>query len=85
MGFSPQRWIWWLRRLDELASIVEVEEEDSEAEEQGEEGVAQSLLWEMMDNMIHIAAQTNGPVGEATKQAGELVAHRPRVRLLGPG
>ncbi|KAK3897067.1 hypothetical protein C8A05DRAFT_20093 [Staphylotrichum tortipilum] len=76
-GFSPQRWMWWLRRLDEIASKVE----DGNADELGGFG---AFVKGMMDNMLHIAAQTNGPVGQAAQQAGGMVRHRPQVRVLGP-
>jgi hypothetical protein len=76
-GFSPQRWIWWLRRLEEIASM---------ASEAGEDGPSlKSLVHGMMDNMMLIAQQTNGPVRKALQQSGGLVRHRPPVRLFGRG
>ena len=80
VGFSPQRWVWWLRRLDEIAATVL--EDDDEQREAGR--CMRAFLEGMMDNMLHIAAQTNGPVAQAAKQAAGLVRHQPRVMLLGP-
>jgi hypothetical protein len=77
-GFSPQRWIWWLRRLDEIASL---------ASEGGEDAPSlKSLVHGMMDNMMLIAEQTNGPVRKALKKPdGRLVSHRPPVKIFGRG
>jgi len=76
-GFSARRWIWWLRCLDEIASL---------ANETGEDAPSfGSLVHGMMDNMMLVAQQTNGPVRKALQQPGGLVSHRPRVQLLGRG
>ncbi|KAL2126358.1 hypothetical protein VTI74DRAFT_1125 [Chaetomium olivicolor] len=81
-GFSPQRWTWWLRRLGEIASLAA---RDDHANEVGEGGRSLTSLVEgMMDNVLLIAAQTNGPVGQASQRSGGLVTHRPPMRLLGP-
>ncbi|KAG7284975.1 hypothetical protein NEMBOFW57_009593 [Staphylotrichum longicolle] len=76
-GFSPQRWMWWLRRLDEIASM---------ASQGGEDTASLALLVHgMMDNMMLIAQQTNGPVRKALQQPDSPVSRRPPVRLFGRG
>lgn len=76
-GFSPQRWMWWLRRLDEIASL---------ASQGGEDTASLGLLVHgMMDNMMLIAQQTNGPVKRALQQPDGPVSRRPPVRLFGRG
>lgn len=81
-GFSPQRWIWWLRRLEELASLASRNGRNSEVGA-GARSLT-SMLEGMVDNMLLIAAQTDGPVGQASQPSGGLLKHRPPMRLLGP-
>ena len=88
-GFSPQRWAWWLRRLDVIASLAVQQEQQ---EQQGHTSVPReagrrtlaSFAHGMMDNMLLIAAQTNGLLGQISRQPGALVTRRPPVRHFGP-
>ncbi len=88
-GFSPQRWAWWLRRLEAIASLAVQQEQQ---EQQGlanvseeDRGRALALFAHgMMDNMLRIAAQTSGLLGRLSRQPGALVRRRPPVRYFGP-
>ncbi|KAK4122870.1 hypothetical protein N657DRAFT_646627 [Parathielavia appendiculata] len=81
-GFSPQRWTWWLHRLDEINSLAAGDVRKDEMGH-GSEGLG-SLVRGMMNNMLLVAEQTNGPVREAVQRSNRLVSHRSPMQLLGP-
>ncbi|KAB5511573.1 hypothetical protein GE09DRAFT_1047543 [Coniochaeta sp. 2T2.1] len=75
-GFSPQRWMWWLRRLEEITTLAE---QNDRAKKVGEGGRSLPIFIRgVMDNMMLIAEQTNGAVARMAKADGG-VRHRPVV------
>ncbi|KAB5571715.1 hypothetical protein GE09DRAFT_1185300 [Coniochaeta sp. 2T2.1] len=79
-GFSPQRWMWWLRRLEEIGTLAE---RDDRAKEIGEgERSLLTFVRGVMDNMMLIAEQTNGAVARMV-QAGGGVGYRPVMQMVG--
>lgn len=82
-GFSPQRWVWWLRRLEQISSILTSAGGSGEdLDEESAELVR--FVQGMMDNMILVAQQTNGAVAEILRKSDRPVGHQPVMQLLGP-
>jgi hypothetical protein len=82
-GFSPQRWTWWLRRLEQLATLASQDPLAGEVHD-GQRSLV-SLIRGMMDNMVLIAEQTSGTVAKAQQQSDRDVRHKPIMQQLGPG
>jgi hypothetical protein len=72
-GFSPQRWLFWLRRLDEIAR---------DAHQAGKESLAKYAEG-MMDNMLIIVGDTNSTVKRALDDTGGIIQYKPTVHLFG--
>ena len=73
-GFSPKRWMYWLKRLEEICL---------EARRVGEDDLA-DFVWRMMDNMLLIVDETNSVLrAEVMSIAGEF-RHHPSLHMLGP-
>lgn len=74
IGFSPTRWLFWLRRLDEIAK---------NARQAGKETLA-THVQRMMDNMLIIVGDTESLVKKALDEAGGAVRYRPMMHCFGP-
>ncbi|KAK4117094.1 hypothetical protein N656DRAFT_764388 [Canariomyces notabilis] len=81
-GFSLQRWMWWLRRLEQIVSVATGDDGISQGEESGLS--FESLVQGMMDNMLLIAKQTSGSIAEALRRSAGRISHQPVMQLLGP-
>ena len=74
-GFSVDRWIFWLRRLD----IIQ-----TEAWAAGKGELAE-FTGGVMDNMIFSLDGTDSAVGRAWRASpDDIIQHRPTIKLLGP-
>ena len=73
-GFSPKRWMYWLKRLEEIRL---------EARRVGEDDLG-DFVWRMMDNMLLIVDETDSVLrAEVIAAAGQHRFH-PSVHMHGP-
>lgn len=82
-GFSPQRWAWWRRRLEQLATLALHDPHATEVHD-GQRSLV-SFIQGMIDNMVLIAEQTGGSVAKALRQSNRDVRFQPTMLQLGPG
>lgn len=73
-GFSPARWLFWLRRLEGIAA---------DARQAGKEALVKHVQG-MMDNMLLIVGDTESAVKKALDDAGGAVEYKPTMRFVGP-
>ena len=75
VGFSPQRWIYWLRRLEWVI------EEATQAQDHGLAEYASRML----DNMLIVVDERHSRVNEELATAGGARLQRPMMQQLGQG
>jgi hypothetical protein len=73
-GFSPARWLFWLRRLEAIAT---------DARQAGKEALTKHVEG-MMDNMLLFVEDTESAVKKALHDAGHFVEYKPMMRFVGP-
>lgn len=73
VGFSPERWLFWLKRLEQIALLAR----------QGGDAPLASYAERMMDNMLLTVEQTDNKVRNAMEAAGGVVQHRPTPQHFG--
>ena len=72
--FNPQRWMWWLRRLREMADFT-TQEDKAEKVGQKDRSLV-NFVHGVMDNMMLIAEKTKGPVVRMLRSTGGAVMHQ---------
>lgn len=73
-GFSPQRWIFWLRRLEEVGQ---------QATQAGDTNLAE-YAFKVMDNMLLTLDEGDSTVQRMMESLPGVVKHQPMVQELGP-
>lgn len=73
-GFSPERWIHWLKRMEQIAE---------EAESAGDARLG-GLTRRYMDNMLAVADETDSAVKRLLKDSPGVIRHQPMTLELGP-
>lgn len=74
-GFSPGRWVFWLRRLEEIVQ---------EASNAGDDSLAEYAS-RVMDNMLLIVDQRDSSVKRQLEASPGVVRHQPVAQEIGPG
>lgn len=73
-GFSPERWIYWLKRMEQIAE---------EAESAGDARLG-GLTRRYMDNMLAVVDEMDSAVKRLLKDSPGVIRHQPMVMEFGP-
>lgn len=73
-GFSPERWIFWLKRLEQIAE---------QAETAGDARLGENTR-RFMDNMLFILDERDSAVKQMLKELPDVIRHQPMMQVFGP-
>ncbi|ATY65953.1 hypothetical protein A9K55_002156 [Cordyceps militaris] len=73
-GFSPERWVFWLKRLEQVAEG---------AESAGDARLGQTVR-RMMDNMLFVADERHSAVRQLLRDSPGVIRYEPVMQVLGP-
>lgn len=73
-GFSPERWIYWLKRMEQIAE---------EAESAGDTRLGR-LTRRYMDNMLAVVDEMDSAVKRLLEDSPGVIRHQPTVMEFGP-
>lgn len=73
-GFSPERWVFWLKRLEQIAKG---------ADTAGDARLGETVR-KMMDNMLFIADERHSAVKQLLQNSPGVIRHEPVIQVFGP-
>jgi hypothetical protein len=75
IGFTPWRWMFWLKRLHEIRD---------EAKEADEQQIAE-LAMDAIERMVHQAKERNSEILRVYRNGGDFLSHEPHLSCLKNG